>query len=77
MAIGITTLSINGSQFNNAMRVLNDFMLSVAFLHCNAENAVILLNLIGQHALKNVNNCWKTNSYSYLEISGGQISNPF
>jgi hypothetical protein len=25
-----------------------------------------------QHALKNVNNCWNTNIYSYLETSGGQ-----
>ncbi len=57
--------------------VLNDFMLSVAFLYCYAENAVILLNLMGQHALKNVNNCSNTTIYSYLEISGGQISNPF
>ncbi len=30
-----------------------------------------------QHALKNVNNCMNTNIYSYLETSGGQISNPY
>jgi hypothetical protein len=30
-----------------------------------------------QHALKNVNNCMNTNSYSYLETSGGQTSNPY
>jgi hypothetical protein len=29
---------------------------------------------MGQRALKNVNNCWNTNIYSYLETSGGQIS---
>ena len=28
-----------------------------------------------QHALKNVNNCLKINIYSYLETTGGQISN--
>ncbi len=28
-----------------------------------------------KHALKNVNNCLNTNIYSYLETSGGQISN--
>jgi hypothetical protein len=27
-----------------------------------------------QHALKNVNNSLNTNIYSYLETSGGQIS---
>ncbi len=27
-----------------------------------------------QHTLKNVNNCWNTNIYSYLETSGGQSS---
>jgi hypothetical protein len=30
-----------------------------------------------QHALKNVNNCLKTNIYSYLETSGGQSSIPY
>jgi hypothetical protein len=30
-----------------------------------------------QHTLKNVNNCLNTNIYSYLEISGGQSSNPY
>jgi hypothetical protein len=30
-----------------------------------------------QHALKNVNNCLNTSIYSYLETSGGQISNPY
>jgi len=30
-----------------------------------------------QHTLKNVNNCFNTNIYSYLETSGGQISNPY
>ncbi len=30
-----------------------------------------------QHALKNVNNCLNTNFYVYLEISGGQSSNPY
>ncbi len=30
-----------------------------------------------QRALNNVNNCWNTNIYSYLETSGGQISSPY
>ncbi len=30
----------------------------------------------GTACLKNVNNCWNTNIYSYLETSGGQSSNP-
>jgi hypothetical protein len=29
------------------------------------------------HALKNVNNCFNTNIYSYLETSGGHSSNPY
>ncbi len=28
-----------------------------------------------QHALKNVNNCFNTNIYFYLETSGGPSSN--
>jgi len=32
-------------------------------------------NLMEQHALKNVNNCLKTNIYSYLESYGDQSSN--
>ncbi len=27
-----------------------------------------------QHAFKNVNNCFNTNIYSYLDTSGGQSS---
>ncbi len=30
---------------------------------------------IKQYALRNVNNCLNTNTYSYLETSGGQSSN--
>jgi hypothetical protein len=30
-----------------------------------------------QRALKNVNNCLKTNIYSYLETSGGKNNNPY
>jgi len=30
-----------------------------------------------QRTLKNVNNYLNTNIYSYLETSGGQISNPY
>jgi len=30
-----------------------------------------------QLALKNVNNCMNINTYSYLETSGGQSSNPY
>ncbi len=30
---------------------------------------------MGQHALKNVNNCLNTNIYSYLEACGGQSYN--
>jgi hypothetical protein len=33
------------------------------------------LILMEQHALKNVNNCLKTNIYSYLETSSGQSFN--
>jgi hypothetical protein len=28
-----------------------------------------------QHALKNVSNCLNTNTYSYLDTSGGHTSN--
>jgi hypothetical protein len=30
-----------------------------------------------QHALKNVNNCLKSNIYTYLETSGGQCLNTY
>ncbi len=30
---------------------------------------------MAQHNLKNVNNCFDTNIYSYLKTSGGQSSN--
>ncbi len=30
-----------------------------------------------QHTFKNVNNCLNTNTYSYLETSGGQSSNSY
>ncbi len=30
-----------------------------------------------QHPLKDVNNCWNTNIYYYLESSGGQNSNVY
>jgi hypothetical protein len=33
--------------------------------------------LNGTAHIKNVNNCLNTNIYSYLETSGGQISNPY
>jgi len=33
------------------------------------------LSLMEQCTLKNVNNCLNTSIYSYLETSGGQISN--
>ncbi len=35
------------------------------------------LQLMEQHALKNVNKCLNTNIYSYLETSGGQSSNVY
>jgi hypothetical protein len=33
------------------------------------------ISIMEQHTLKNVNNCFNTNIYSYLEASGGQSSN--
>ncbi len=30
-----------------------------------------------QHALKNVNNCWNRNIYSYVETPSGESSNPY
>ncbi len=39
-----------------------------------SHNSVRLSNGAAHH-LKNVNNCLKTNIYSYLETSGGQGSN--
>ncbi len=35
------------------------------------------LALMEQHTLKIVNNCLNRNTYSYLETSGGQSSNPY
>ncbi len=34
-----------------------------------------LVQTMAQHNLKNVNNCFDTNIYSYLKTSGGQSSN--
>ncbi len=33
------------------------------------------MSVMEQQALKNVNNCFNTHIYSYLETSGGQSSN--
>ncbi len=33
------------------------------------------VEVIEEHVLKNVNNCWNTNIYSYLETSGGESFN--
>jgi hypothetical protein len=35
----------------------------------------LYVHTIEQHALRNVNNCSITNTFSYLETSGGQSSN--
>ncbi len=35
----------------------------------------LFTSAMAQHALKNVNNCWNTNIFSYLETSAGQSSN--
>jgi hypothetical protein len=35
------------------------------------------IGLMELGALKNVSNCLNTNIYSYLETSGGEISNPY
>jgi hypothetical protein len=37
----------------------------------------LVMILMEQHALTNVKYCLHTNIYSYLEISGGQSSNPY
>ncbi len=37
-------------------------------------NAFYDMELMEQHALKNVNNCSNTNFHFYLEASGGQSS---
>jgi hypothetical protein len=37
----------------------------------------VSFNATEEHAFKNVNNCLNPNIYSYLETSGGQISNPY
>jgi hypothetical protein len=34
-------------------------------------------DLMEQHTFKNVNSCFNTNIYSYLETSGGQSYNPY
>ena len=49
-----------------------------AFAESFANVKMALSSVFGpmeQHALKNVKNCMNTNIYSYLETSGGQISN--
>ncbi len=46
-------------------------------LMCKLQQLLMSKLRMEQHALKNVNNCLNTNIYSYLETSGGQISNPY
>ena len=45
--------------------------------NANGNTAYRKMSEMEQHAFKNVNNCLNTNIYSYLETSGGQISNPY
>ncbi len=37
----------------------------------------LYVHTIKQYAIRNVNNCWNTNTHSHLETSGGQSSNPY
>ncbi len=39
--------------------------------HCDTPKTVNKFSMV-QQAVKNVNNCWNTNIYFYLETSGGQ-----
>jgi hypothetical protein len=50
-----------------ALRVLLRFVVDVAL------NIVPIIS-IKEHTLKNANNCYNTNNYSYIETSGGQSS---
>jgi len=48
----------------------------IIFFFCHGLRFLQFARSMEQHTLKNVNNCWNTNIYSYLETSGGQSSNP-
>jgi len=41
------------------------------------QASLVIVTYNGTESFKNVNNCLKTNIYSYLETSGGQTYNPY
>jgi hypothetical protein len=53
--------------------VLKYFAKSTKF----GANVIDILWLVIDSTLKNINNCFNTNIYSYLKISGGQSSKPY
>jgi hypothetical protein len=47
---------------------------TVVFIHINFKLGCFVMCTMEQRTLRNVNNYWNTNTYSYLETSGGQSS---
>ncbi len=69
-------------QYNYIVQIDNSattFSIMGIFATLSVNDIYLVINelstSIEQHTLKNVNNCLDTNIYSYLETSGGQISN--
>ena len=45
--------------------------------YCKKSRSAKVKDGMEQHTFKNVNSCLNTNTYSYLETSGGQSYNPY
>jgi len=56
---------------------LSSFFLAILIFASNTVSLLPIRSPIEQHALRNANNRFNTNTYSYLETSGGQSSNVY
>jgi hypothetical protein len=45
--------------------------------HNHFRKSAFAISTMEERTLKNINNCFNTNIYSFLETSGGQSSNPY
>jgi hypothetical protein len=77
---------LQGSWFSEQMSWTESQGTSFLYDFCSIFKLVIsILKTLGPYGtlfngtvrFKNVNSCWNTNIYSYLETSGGQSSNPY
>jgi len=50
-------------------------IMTQSFMTFRLTFRIVTFSTMEQHTLKNVNSCWNTKYYFYLETSGGQNSN--